>query len=265
MIQYPAIINPTQTEVRAFSSTHVNQEYQLFISLPQTYTESNKTFPVLYLLDGNGIFALVKPIIELLQLMQRVPELILVGIGYPKATYMETLSLRSRDLTYLKMTPEQKAAKDFPVEETGGASRFFSFIAQELVPYIDREFRTDPHERALAGFSLGGTFVVYAMFQQPSLFNRMIANSPDVEDILDIENQYAKAHSSLPLKFILATESPADDAEPQQWVERRRQFVKVIDDRKYAGLDTKLHIFEGIDHASAGPIGFTYALRDIYQ
>jgi predicted alpha/beta superfamily hydrolase len=266
MIQYPAIFNPTQTEVRTLSSTNVSQEYQLFISLPQTYTESNKTFPVLYVLDGNGMFPLVKPIIEQLQLAQLVPELIIVGIGYPTNTYMDTAALRGRDLTYIELTPEQKAVSGYPwYEETGGAPRFFSFIAQELVPYIDREFRTDPDERALAGFSLGGTFVVYAMFQQPGLFNRMIANSPVVEDFLDIENQYAQVHSVLPLKFILATESPSDDAETRQWVERRRQFVKVLDDRKYEGLKTRLHIFEGIDHVSVGAIGFTYALREIYQ
>ncbi len=262
MIQYPAIINPTQTEIRTIASTYTPQNYQLFISLPQTYGEADKRFPVLYLLDGNGIFPLVKPIIELQQLMGRVPELIIVGIGYPAATYMETLALRGRDMTLIEMTPEQKAADGYPFEETGGAPRFFSFVAQELIPYIDREFRTDPNDRTLAGFSMGGTFVLYAMFQEPLLFKRMIAISPDAADMAAIEAQYAQAHSDLAVKLFLASEA---NPEGLQWTEHQRALVKVIGERGYAGLNLKAQFFEGLDHASAGTIGLTYALREIFQ
>lgn len=264
MIQYPAIVNPTPTITRTISSIYVTQEYQLFISLPQTYSDSKRTFPVLYLLDGNLTYTLVRPIVELQQILQRVPDLIIVGIGYPRESYLETASLRGRDLTPIELTPAQKAGTSYPFEDTGGASHFLSCVTHELIPFIDANFRTEPNDRALAGYSLSATFVLYAMFQQPVFFKHMIAISPGISDILDSENEYAKLHSSLPLKLFLGVESRSDDPETLKSIELAQHFVKVIGERKYEGLETKLHIFEGTDHVSVGPIAFTYALREIY-
>jgi uncharacterized protein len=88
-----AVRNPTPTEIRPLSSTYVGQEYRLFISVPASYATSDTVYPVLYLLDGNLTYPLVRPIVEILQVAEAVPEVILVGIGYPTATYMETATL----------------------------------------------------------------------------------------------------------------------------------------------------------------------------
>jgi hypothetical protein len=264
MIQYPAIVNPTQTITRTIKSAYVNQEYLLFISLPESYAESDKMFPALYLLDGNGTFGLVKPIVEILQVFQNVPSVIIVAVGYPQQTYMETLALRGRDLTPVELTPEQKAETSYPFEETGGASRFFAFIVNELVPTIERDFRTDPDDRALAGLSLSATFVLYALFQKPTLFKRMIAVSPNIGDILNIESQYANENSSLPVRLFWGVEWPSEVLEAQ-WIEESESFVKRIRERNYEGLEIGFRIFEGINHPQSGPIGFAHALKEIYQ
>jgi hypothetical protein len=52
---------------------------------------------------------MVRQIVELLQIPQILPELIIVGIGYPKDTYMQTLSLRGRDLSPTPKPPEEEA------------------------------------------------------------------------------------------------------------------------------------------------------------
>jgi uncharacterized protein len=270
MIHYPAIANPTQTLVRDVSSAHVKQDYRLFISLPQNYTGSEKRFPVLYVLDGNGMFALVKSIIEIQQISQSVPELIIVGIGYPTKTYRECIGLRGRDFTPVELTPEQKAGIAYPFEETGGASRFFAFIAEELIPSIDREFRTDSDDRALTGFSLGSVFALYALFHYPVLFSRLVAVSPGipfdywVDGVLDTEKAYAKQHSSLPVRVFIGVESSGNGASIEQ-VENCRQFVKRIGERNYQALETRFQIFEGTDHTAVGPVGLTYGIRDVYR
>jgi len=263
MIQYPSINNPTPTEVRTITSTHVHQEYQLFISLPLSYASSNKTFPVLYLLDGNATYTLVRPLIELQQIIQLIPELIIVGIGYPQQTYMDTLGLRGRDLTPIELTPEQKAG-GYPFEETGGGPQFLNFLVHELIPLIDQDFRTEPNDRALLGWSLGAMFVLYTMFEQPDLFKRMIAISPGI-DFPDTDKQSLKQNPSLPVKLYLAVEAPSDDARTLKEIELTRQFVKVISEQNYAGLEVTLQVFEGEDHFSVGSIGSIHGLQNIYQ
>ena len=85
---FATISNPTPTEVRAIASTFIDQEYRLFISVPADYATSDKIFPVLYLLDGNATFAIVRQFTELLTAFGQIPEIIIIGVGYPLDTYM---------------------------------------------------------------------------------------------------------------------------------------------------------------------------------
>lgn len=263
MIQYPAITNPVPTEIRTITSAYVQQEYQLFISLPASYAASDKIFPVLYLLDGNATYTMVRPPVETLQIIQLVPELIIVGIGYPQATYMDTLALRGRDLTPIELPPEQKAGDGYPFEETGGASRFLSFLAHELIPFIDQNFRTDPNNRALLGWSLGGAFVLYTLFEQPDLFKRLIAVSPSI-DMLNRDNQF-KESLPLPVKLYWGIEAPADNLQILKEIELHRQFVTDIRERNHEGLEVHFQIYEGEDHFSIGIIGSIHGLRAVYR
>jgi predicted alpha/beta superfamily hydrolase len=263
MIQYPAITNPTPTEVRTITSTYVQQEYQLFISLPASYAASDKTFPVLYLLDGNATYTMVRPLIELQQISDLIPELIMVGIGYPTATYMDTAALRGRDLTPVELTPEQKAGS-YPFEETGGGPQFLNFLMYELIPFIDQNFRTDPNDRALLGLSLGALFVLYTLFEQPDLFKRLIAISPSI-DLLDMDKRSLKENPFLPVKLYWGTEAPSDDLQILKEIEMTRQFVKDIRELNTEDLEVHLRIYEGEDHFSVGTIGFIHGLRKVYQ
>ena len=263
MIQYPAMINPTPTEVRNITSTYVQQEYQLFISLPASYAASDRIFPVLYLLDGNANYTTVRPLIEIQQLINLIPDLIMVGIGYPTATYMDTVALRGRDLTPVELTPEQKVGS-YPWEATGGGPDFLNFLMYELIPFIDQNFRTDPNDRGLLGVSLSATFVLYAMTEQPNLFQRLVAVSPGIE--FPYKNkQSLRENPSHPVKCYLAIEAPADDLEILKEIELVRQFVKDIREKNYEGLEIDLKIYEGEDHFSVGAIGFIHGLRKVYQ
>jgi predicted alpha/beta superfamily hydrolase len=263
MIQYPALINPVETITKDIFSNHVQQDYRLFISLPPTYAESQAAFPVLYLLDGNALFLMVKPMVEMLQLFDNVPEMIIVAIGYPKATYMETLGLRGRDLTPIELSDEEKAQDAYPFAETGGAAQFLSFIKEELVPMIDREFRTIQTDRTLAGFSLGATFALYAMFGTAQLFQRIIAVSAGIDSIVEIEKQYSQKHDSLPIKLNLSMEHPEDKPAFNEWLQNVKTFIEQISNR-YTNLEARFRVFEGIDHSQVGSVGFAYALKDIY-
>jgi hypothetical protein len=264
MIEIPAVTNSTPTLIRTLHSATINQEYRLFISLPALYAESEKSYPVLYLLDGNGVFGFVRSIVELQQVIQTVPELIIVGIGYPTATYMDTLSLRGRDFTVNKLTPEEKAG-GYPFEETGGAARFFTVLRDEIIPSIDREFRTLERDRALAGWSLGAAFSLYTLFQTPLLFNRIISISPYVNRLERLELPAVQDPAFLPVKLYVGIERSADTPELNTQIARTEQFLKRLSENGDNKFITRFHVLEGIDHAQSGPIGYTHALKEIYN
>jgi predicted alpha/beta superfamily hydrolase len=181
---------------------------------------------------------------------------------------METLGIRGRDLTPTELSPEQETY-GYPWEETGKAENFLNFVDKELIPYVDSHYRTVTNDRAIAGWSAGALFVLYAMFQKPGLFQRTIAISPDFEwgktVIFDIERQYASRNTLLPSKLCVCFEAPDDSPEVWQRVENAKRFLEIITERRYTGLEAGLHIFEGEDHFSVGPMGFTRGLREIYR
>ena len=129
------------SEARVLASSIVGIEYKISIWLPPSYVDSDKTYPVLYLLDGNTCFGLATDTVTALTFGQEVPELIVVGIGYVNRNQ------RGRDLLW---------AHD----------RFYAFLTEELIPFVDGEYRTDTRApRTLVGHSDGGFFTLLALFQ----------------------------------------------------------------------------------------------------
>ena len=57
-----------------------------------------------------------------------------------------------------------------------------AFVAEELIPFIDRNLRTlaAPEHRAIGGSSLGGLMALYLGWSRPDLFCRVAALSPSV-------------------------------------------------------------------------------------
>src|SRR6266545_930492 len=93
-----------RSEARSLVSSIVGQEYRVPVWLPPGYAESERSFPVLYLLDANISFGIAADVLTLL-VGREIPEIIVVGIGYPSLA--EWVKLRLRDLhpTPLENTP----------------------------------------------------------------------------------------------------------------------------------------------------------------
>ena len=156
------------TEVRTLHSSVTDKDYTLYVALPASYSSSSDAYPVVYLLDGDMWFGLTTGIANVLGIptllgLEGLPELIIVGIGYATHDVLEWFGVREGDLS-----------------PAVGAGEFLSFIQQELTPYIDSNYRTDPTDRTMLGHSLGGLFSLYALFHAPETFNRYIAVSPSI-------------------------------------------------------------------------------------
>ncbi|MGE4336557.1 MAG: alpha/beta hydrolase [Pigmentiphaga sp.] len=93
---------------------------------------------------------------------------LLVAVGYPGA------NRRAYDYT---PPPRTSPAADAPA---GGADNFLDFLIEELLPDLRERFPVDGRRTALAGHSLGGLCVLYALMTRPGAFNTYLASSPSV-------------------------------------------------------------------------------------
>lgn len=242
------------TEHRTIASAKIGQTYDLFVSLPGDYATSGKSYPVLYVLDGWHF-----PLLAFLQnnnpYSERMPPVIMVNIGHGQN--VNPMPLRARDFTPTKMDEEPTS---------GGAAGFLDFLEHEIIPLVERSYRTIPTDRGLLGHSYGGLFALYALEERPGLFHRIIAASPVAgwdHDLLikAIPEKLAKLPHPVRLDLSAGDEGELEILLAAQTV----AFAKVLDALKPAGLEYRLTLFPGENHNSVRPVSFPHGLYWAYR
>jgi uncharacterized protein len=148
----------------------LGEERLILVRTPPNYERSKERFPVLYMSDGDAHILHTSGTVNFLARNGRAPEMIVVGI---------TNTDRTRDLTPTRpKAVRPDGTPQFPT--AGGADKFLKFIETELIPRVEKQYRTEPF-RAFAGHSLGGLFALHAMVSRPELFNAYIAVSPSTQ------------------------------------------------------------------------------------
>lgn len=159
-IVYGQDINVKLGFADSIQSTILKENRKIIIRLPDEYDTSKKLYPVLYLLDGNN-----SSLLETVSAMNKlgsdenIPKMIVVAIGNTD---------RDRDMMPL-------STKQYTVP-IAGAEQFLSFIGDELIPQIDKKYRTN-QQRILCGKSLSGLFTLYALLTKPQLFESYLGRS----------------------------------------------------------------------------------------
>ncbi|MDH5768851.1 MAG: alpha/beta hydrolase-fold protein, partial [Nitrospirota bacterium] len=138
----------------------LNEERSLLIHSPPGYEKSQEKYPVLYVLDGGYIptFSKVTGTVEFL-VWENIPNMIIVGIKNTD---------RERDMFPMKTESDPTS---------GGADNFLKFFSEELIPFVDKNYRTENY-RILSGTSNSAFFTVYVLLEKPDLFSAYIASSP---------------------------------------------------------------------------------------
>jgi len=143
------------------SSKILNECRSIFIYLPDNYDNNQNPCSVLYLFDAETNFTPVCGVVDILSRWKVIPCLIVVGI--PNTD-------RMRDLT---------PTLDRKFKIGGGGDNFLRFLREELIPYIDHNFNTQPL-RILEGHSISGMFTMYTFTADTTLFDAYIAVSPSM-------------------------------------------------------------------------------------
>ena len=150
-------------------SKFVNENRIINIWTPPSYNkQATDSFPVLYMPDG-GIkedFPHIANTLAKLIEEKKIPPFILVGIENTD---------RRRDLTGASESEDDK--KYCPI--TDGAKDFRAFITDELIPEINKKYRTNS-KKGIIGESLAGLFVMETFFTKPETFDFYIAMDPSL-------------------------------------------------------------------------------------
>jgi predicted alpha/beta superfamily hydrolase len=240
-------------ETVAVRSEILGQLRTLYVSLPASYYQSDRSYPVLYLLDGNWHFPVVASQVRYLSECSAsdiiAPELIVVGI--------ENVD-RDHDLTPTYV-PDYKGM-EFPT--SGGASDFLKFLTRELVPFIDDTYRTVDH-RILGGWSFGGLFTIYSLMESPGYFNGYLGISPSVwweeESLLSRTLPRGLERPSRLVMTIGAEEEGGWNHNGWKNLGERLEQVPV------EGLDVTLIEIEGAGHNQSLPLAYYRAIRAFYS
>lgn len=266
-----------RTEVRVLQSNIVDQDYELWISLPASYTAGDDYYPLIIVLDPYRSFLIIKAGMDVFSTSpaEFLPEAILVGIGYggDESNSLEKFALgRTRDLTptsdslaeaSMRRVMEASGIANCAVR-TGGAPKFLEFIRDELFPYIHSNYRVDMKNKALYGYSYGGLFGLYTLFHAPETFNKYLIGSPSIHFNGGItflyENEYATSNADLNAMVFLSSGSLEKTT-----MENVIKMENLLLSRKYPNLKLKTVIFENESHTSCALAAISRGLIELFK
>jgi predicted alpha/beta superfamily hydrolase len=151
---------------RKIHSKVLNEDRMVFVSTPDDYGLSQKKYPVLFLFDAENRVRLLRSIttVEFFTRYSQIPKMVVVGI------------LNTNRIRDLSPVPYKG------IKNSGEGDNFLKFFTQELIPFVDKNYRT-VNNRILFGGSAAGSFAIYTMIKYPNLFNAYIAGSPFLSSI----------------------------------------------------------------------------------
>ena len=232
------------THYHKIDSVIIGRSYHLFVMLPDGYEHAaEKDYPTIYLLDGGRLFPLLSAYYRYLNFEGEIPDSIIVGISYGTDRY-EDGNYRSTDYT----------AKSADREYWGGAAQFQRFLSEELLPLVEKSYRSRADRRVIFGQSIGGQFVLYTAQTRPDLFWGHIASNPALHRNLPFFLSSRKDVQDVGKRSRLFVASAAND-EPRFRVPAL-EWIKHWSNETDHPWQLKTMILEGHTHMSAPPASF---------
>jgi len=205
------------------------RDIQIFI--PEGYEDSPNDFPVLYLMDGQRFFLHAVSLQQSFRQYELTPGFIVVGI---------TNQYPSRFNHFGE-----------------GKEKFLSFLKEEVIPYVEENFRVNKSKRILFGWEYGAGFAFHSLLTQPHLFDAYLLASP--YPILDEVQNLDRLDS---LKKVLVYAVSPDEFEINHAVDKLDSLIsaKTID-----GLETLELRLENEEHRSTGYATLYHGLRYYFR
>ncbi|MDQ6812933.1 MAG: alpha/beta hydrolase-fold protein [Bacteroidota bacterium] len=252
----------TPSEVVTMYSTILKEDRKVYIHRPKLdLADTNKRFPVLYLMDGENHFELLSQYVDYLSRpdVSAVPKIIVVGIPNTK---------RVRDLTptHSILNYEGKPDTTARYKSSGGSEIFLEFLKKELMPFIDNNYKTQQYN-LFAGHSLGGISSINCLLTHPNMFDAYIAVSPsfwwDNEYLLKLTENKLKSSSTLNKKLFYCDGN--EGGSNSFFHNGLLKFDSIIAGKKIVGLNYKYNYYPNEMHMTVPIVAYLDALRFIFK
>jgi predicted alpha/beta superfamily hydrolase len=236
---------------RAFPSKILGNRRDVLVYLPRGYRRfSRRRYPVLYLQDGQNVFDAatsfsgvewgVDEAAERLIKENLIEPLIVVAVA-------NTGEQRIDEYAPTRGVIDAKAKRK--KRSKGLARKYGRFLIDELKPYIDQKYRTNPDAEftGLGGSSLGGLVTLTIGILYPQVFSRLIVMSPSIWwDDFAIYRLVDSIQQKPPLKIWL----DIGTAEPG-WEQARELLNRLLEKGWKLQKDVLYMEAQGADHSEA--------------
>jgi predicted alpha/beta superfamily hydrolase len=220
----------SQKTTDTIHSQKLNEDREITISLPFSYAQNKtKKYPLLIILDGDYLLDPFEGALKYGAYWDDMPEVIIVGITQNQKNERES------DCTIDQETglPQEKG------------EAFFEFIGQELLPYLQKNYRTAPFE-IIAGHDVTAGFLNFYLYKDNPLFNGYISLSPDLATGMEENIPARLALAKQPLFYYHST-ADGDLKSTQKQIIRMDSLAKEI---KNPNVNYRFDNFIGDSHYS---------------
>jgi tetratricopeptide (TPR) repeat protein len=150
----------------------------------------------------------------------------------------------------------------------GGAPRFRAFLSKELIPEIDRTYRTQDF-RVLFGHSAGGQFALYCLTSDPTLFQAYFALSPSLDwddelPVRSLESYFSSTQTSTQTLKTFVYVGRGDDYAGGSVLAEFNKLVEILA-KAPPGVRSQIRSFPDETHTTLPLLGQIDALRSLYS
>ena len=215
------------------------------IILPSTYGQYSKIkYPVLYVLDGDFLIQSTSGIVEYMSKTGQIPEMIQVYISNTD---------RTRDFTPTHTIKNYEGEKDPSLEKSGGGKNFLDFLNNELVQYIDKNYRTNTFNM-LVGRSFAGLIGGFDYLQEKTELDSYLLIDPSFwwNEQITVKLAENVLYKVIENKKVYISSS--DNFEFSNYIEKMRNsqvsFFEEIKNKNIDHTKIKFEIFEQNTHGT---------------
>ncbi len=252
--KYPDIAanTPNPPHIMTVASELLGETRRVYVQLPEGYESSETRYPVLVVLDGEWLFELARAHVRFFSKYDvmdvNIPKMIVIGIENT-----------DRDRNF---TPTEKSGDENEFPTAGEADLFLEFLDTELLPLLDRKYRTAP-SRTVAGWSFGGLLAMYAAVAKPDLFDAHLCISPAIwwDDDYVFE-KYRDARLDVPKRMVITL--GANEAGGGVYTSTKRIQERFQSD-PIPNLSVIYLEFEGVGHSWGIPAAFDKGLQRLWS
>ena len=236
-------------QVAPIKASKSNKHYELYIKLPESYAElDEKAYPVIYFTDGLWHVELLSGATEYM-----LEDVILVGISWQKDISKDVKQAYGAHFSrFGDYSFKKRVNPKHPKIKFGQAQAHLDFIRDDVIAYIETNYRTQPNNRTYFGFSAGGLFGTYVLMAEPDTFRNYILGSPSIwssaPDLFALQS--AKLNSEKSAINILTSYGDSE----KELIPTIDDFIHKLNAKEYVGISSMQHIvIESAGHSDSFP------------